>query len=129
MVWLKIKGYENEYQISNRGEIRRIDLHSNPRPVKSCLAVNKKRYVTLWKNGIRRNFMLHNLYAETFQVSVKTAMQIVYEQYEGNVTAKDRVRSWLLEKIQSCEAESTELDSMHDEILYLKSFLRQISES
>lgn len=73
--------------------------------------------------------MLHNLYAETFQVSVKTAMQIVYEQYEGNVTAKDRVRSWLLEKIQSCEAESTELDSMHDEILYLKSFLRQISES
>lgn len=96
--------------------------------MKSHKASNGKLYVTLWKNNVRKVYMLHNLYADTFKVSVKDAMRIIYEGYSGSGTAKDNVRFWLLEKIQECEQRKECNEDLQDEILYLKMFLEQISE-
>ena len=83
-IWLSIEGYDGEYQLSQRGELRRMVKHGY-KIIKSCTASNGKLYVTLWKHGVRRGYMLHNLYAETFGVSVETAERILYEGYKGHV--------------------------------------------
>lgn len=128
MIWLNIKGFENEYQMSEAGAVRRRSLGEASHIVKSSLAANGKLQINLHKNGVRKNFMLHHLYAETFQIPVKTAMQILYEGYTGNSESKNRVRQCLLEKIQECEAADPSANSLNDDILYYKSFLKQLSE-
>lgn len=128
MVWKKIKGYENEYEISKKGDVRRLDDEYDGHIVQSTIASNGKLQVQLWKNGLRKNFMLHNLYAEAFEISVKKAMRILYEGFEGDTAAKDRVKRWLLEKIHECEQSNDSDAPPGDEILYLKSFLRELNE-
>lgn len=128
MIWLNIDGYNGEYQLSEKGDLLRDDEVKGRRIVKSCTAANGRKYVTLWKNGERKNVMLHNLYYETFHVPVRTAMQILYEGYIGQEAAKKQVRTWLLEKIQECQEEEKAGVSRHDEILYLKTFLEEINK-
>lgn len=123
-MWLNIKGYEGEYQISKKGIIRRLSEGGDAYIVKHHTALNGKWYVTLWKNGNRKNYMLHNLYADTFGIPVKNAIRILYEGYKGDAIAKENVRNWLLSKIYDCEQQN--LDYSNDEILYLKSFLKQL---
>lgn len=120
MLWINVKGYGGQYRLSEKG-----DLMHGKRVVKSCNASNGKRYVTLWKNGVRKNYMLHNLYADTFELPVEDAMRILYEGYSNNPGAKNNVREWILLKIGECERES---DKFNDEILYLRNFLRQLNE-
>lgn len=127
MVWLNVFGYNGTYQLSDKGDLRRLSSDRGLHIVKSCVAGNGKRYVTLWKDGKRRNVMLHNLYAETFHVPVKVAMRILYEGYQGDATAAARVKTWLMEKIQDCEQKECSGMNMNDEILYLRSFLAQIN--
>ena len=129
MVWLKVKGYNGQYLLSEKGDLKRREGRDGTHIVKSCIASNGKRYVTLWSDGKRKNVMLHNLYAETFCVPIKTAMRILYEDFDGDATARIRVRTWLLDKIQECELMESNGASLHDDILYLKSFLEQINES
>lgn len=128
MIWLNVKGYAGEYQLSEKGDLRRRTQERGSYYVKSCVSSNGKLYVTLWKNGKRKTYMLHNLYAETFHLPVKAAKQILYEGYVGNATAKNNVRTWLLEKIQECEKTESFNGDMHDEILYLRSFLNQVND-
>ena len=42
MVWLRISGYENEYQISEKGDVRKSLSGEEPRIVKSTRAANGK---------------------------------------------------------------------------------------
>lgn len=128
MIWLNIKGFEGEYQISENGTVRRRRIGEDYHIVKSTPAANGKLQINLWKNGIRKNCMLHHLYADTFQISVKTAMQILYEAYTGSSESKTRVRGWLLKKIQECEAANSPDNNFNDDILYYKYFLAQLSE-
>ena len=65
--WRDIKGYEGVYQISNLGHIKRIRCaKGRERIIKGFLT--KKRYlkVTLHKDGIRKDYLVHRLVAETF---------------------------------------------------------------
>ena len=127
MIWLNIDGYDGAYKLSEKGELIRITAHG-PRIIKSCEASNGKLCVTLWKNKKRKVFMLHNLYADTFNVSINDAMRIIYEGYEGNSASKDNVKNWLLSKISECEQNIHRGVNMNDEVLYLKGFLKQINE-
>lgn len=127
MIWLNIKDYEEEYQISERGEVRRLSKKGISM-VKSCKASNGKIYVTLWKDGRRKSFMLHNLYADTFGVSLKCAMRILYEGYDGDLEAKENVRRWVIGRISECEQDTQHGKNLNEEIRYLKSFLRQLSD-
>lgn len=127
MIWLNIRNYEGEYQISDKGYVRRISGRGC-HIVKSCKSANGRHYITLWKNGKRRSFALHKLYADAFGVSEKCSIKILYEGYKGDLEAKDRVRKWLINKISDCEENIQDDKNINDEIRYLKSFLRQLNE-
>ena len=127
MIWLKIAGYNGDYELSEKGDLRRITKRGESL-VTRCKASDGKLYVTLWKNSARKVYMLHRLYADTFKVSIKDAKRILYEGYSGKSEAKENVRTWLLDKIQECEQRKEYNEDLNDEVLYLKMFLKQLSE-
>ena len=123
-MWLNIDGYEGRYQISNRGEVRSVHPVRGVHILVPCRASNGKFYITLYWKGKRKTYMLHNLLSETFKMPVEDANRVIYEGYQGENVAKDNVRGWLLEKISDCERSRCDY---HDEILYLKKFLEELS--
>lgn len=75
-LWVDIYGYENYYQISNKGRVRSLDRTVNTRGgtrvVKGKILSNNKtngngyRIVALSKNGNVKNKYIHRLVAESF---------------------------------------------------------------
>lgn len=61
--WLKVKGYEERYEISDMGRIRRLSDGGLMRP-----AINQNGYqhVVLSKNGKAKDFRVHRLVATHF---------------------------------------------------------------
>lgn len=61
--WLKVKGYEERYEISDTGRIRRLSDGGLMRP-----AINQNGYqhVVLSKNGKTKDFRVHRLVATHF---------------------------------------------------------------
>ena len=61
--WLKVKGYEDRYEISDMGRIRRLSDGGTMRP-----AVNQNGYqhVVLSKDGKTKDFRVHRLVATHF---------------------------------------------------------------
>ena len=84
-MWKDIPGYENEYQMSDSAAIKRKDGHGadgrllTEKTLKASRASNGKSYICLWKNGKRKSYMLHKIYAKTFGISEKEAVRRVYE--------------------------------------------------
>ena len=72
--------------------------------------------------------MLHKVYAEAFGIPVDEAIRILYEGFDGSLSAKDNIRVWLQEKIQDCELQMRKGKNFNDEILYLKAFLKQLND-
>lgn len=127
MLWLNIKNYEGKYQLSDKGDLRKM-TPKGFQAVKACKASNGKLYITLWKDGKRKTLMLHNVYADTFKVSGSDAHKIIYENCKELAKAKDNLREWLLLKIVDCEQREQYGEDMHAEIMYLKTFLSQIND-
>lgn len=66
-MWCSIPGYENQYMISDRGEIRHFpDNTSEGRPLKPRLNNCGYLIVDLFKSGKRQCFLLHRLVALAF---------------------------------------------------------------
>ena len=75
-IWLPIGSYENLYEVSNLGRVRRIESFVNGKAgskrkvsgkiLKPRTYRNGYLYVTLCKNGVVRNFLLHRLVATAF---------------------------------------------------------------
>ena len=77
-VWKDIEGFEGWYKVSNLGNVKSLDrivTYSDGRRYKYkgkriALTPNLNRsgylYVTLVRNGMRKNFKVHRLVAETF---------------------------------------------------------------
>ena len=63
-VWKDIPGYEDEYQASNLGNIRSIK--SNNLILKGDYQPNGYKRVYLWKNGSKKNLLVHRLVALSF---------------------------------------------------------------
>ena len=71
-IWKDIPGYENLYQVSNLGNIRRI-LFINNKIQKKKITIIKKQtnkrnriQASLYKNGKRKNLLVHRLVAMAF---------------------------------------------------------------
>ena len=60
--WVKIKGYEERYEISDTGRVRRIDGHI----MRSAINQNGYEHIVLSKNGVAKDFRVHRLVAEHF---------------------------------------------------------------
>ena len=75
-IWKEIKGYEGLYEVSSEGRVRSVDrlvydnTHRCNRSLKGKVLKNRKgQYyyeVHLCKDGIRKQFYVHRLVAETF---------------------------------------------------------------
>lgn len=57
-IWKDIKGYENLYQISNLGRVKSLGKH---KILKNCANSSGYLNVTLVKNKVRKNFLVHRL--------------------------------------------------------------------
>lgn len=73
--WKDIKGYEGLYQVSNLGRVRSLDRQVRNRSgiaikkgkILSLVTVNKHyKKVSLWKDNIGENRLVHRLVAEAF---------------------------------------------------------------
>lgn len=67
--WKPIKNYE-DYLISNYGQVKRNNT------ILKEWEHNKYHYITLCKNGKKKNFLLHRLVAETFLPNPNNLPQI-----------------------------------------------------
>lgn len=71
-IWKDINGYEGLYQVSNCGRVKRLMFINNvctkPKEtiIKPCVKDNKYLYISLHKDGGKKNKYIHRLVAEAF---------------------------------------------------------------
>ena len=88
-MWRDIKDYEGLYEINENAVVRRVEGKGiDGRKVTTHVVVSSKtrkgtRYIALWKNGNRKTFMLHKLYAEAFYMSENEACRRLYKGFIG----------------------------------------------
>lgn len=66
--WKPIKGYEGFYEVSNKGRVRsveRLNARGQHRKGKA-ISANSIQQVSLYKDGKRKNFLVHKLVADAF---------------------------------------------------------------
>ena len=113
-MWRDIKGYEGLYEINENAVVRRVDgTGIDGRKVSTHVVVSSRtkkgtRYIALWKEGGRRTYMLHKLYATAFQMSENEAIRRLYRGFNGNGEAIHNVCGTLLESLKIYEKEQAE---------------------
>lgn len=133
-MWRAIKGYEGLYEIDENADVwrlggcRRAGIATRQHRVAISRTRHGQLYVALWKGGMRKNFMLHKLYADTFSVSDAEAKRRVYLGFRGDIQAPAHVKKLLREDLRMLRAEETGGMDRHDEILYLEQFIGQLEE-
>lgn len=131
-VWKAIEGYEEMYEISDRAEIRRIAGEGldgrkvSQHRISSSKAQNGMRYVSLWKDGKRKSFMQHKLYASAFHLTENEAARRIYYGFRGDKEAIDNVRDHLKVLALEFQREEKSGKDRHDEILYIEAFLEEL---
>lgn len=126
MEWLPIPGYQ-KYQMAADGTVRRFDIYDNIHIVKSTPAANGQRLITLWKDGKRKCFMLHNVYMSVFHTSKEDTLRILYKGFNGKTTAKQNVCNWISLKMQELEQQQSHGD-YSEEIRYLQECLTHLTK-
>ena len=128
-MWKDIPGYENEYQMSDSAAIKRKDGHGadgrllTEKTLKASRASNGKSYICLWKNGKRKSYMLHKIYAKTFGISEKEAVRRVYEGFSGRREPAEYVQGMLEKDLKVLEEElANGVDRNEEMLLYKKIF-------
>ena len=131
-MWRDIKGYEGLYEINENAVVRRVDgTGIDGRKVSTHVVVSSRtkkgtRYIALWKEGGRRTYMLHKLYATAFQMSENEAIRRWSRGFNGNGEAIHNVCGTLLESLKIYEKEQAEGLNRNDEILYIRQFLEEL---
>lgn len=131
-MWREIKGYEGLYEMSEDGKVRRLEgIQASGRHISEHLITtygtkNRMKYVCLWREGSRKNYMLHKLYATTWDVTENDAVSRVYHGFRGSQTAPVVVRDMLQRNIAACREDEAAGADRHDEILYLEGFLAEM---
>lgn len=131
-MWRDIKGYEGLYEINENAVVRRVDgTGIDGRKVSTHVVVSSRtkkgtRYIALWKEGGRRTYMLHKLYATAFQMSENETIRRLYRGFNGNGEAIHNVCGTLLESLKIYEKEQAEGLNRNDEILYIRQFLEEL---
>ena len=66
-VWKDIPDYEGKYKASNLGRIKSLNFNGTGKEKIMKLRTGNRYYmIALWKNGIRKDYLLHRIVAETF---------------------------------------------------------------
>lgn len=103
-MYIQIKGYDGKYLINKFGVVKRKTSNGKLVEVKSYPDRNNHyKTVTLWRNGKRKIYMLHNLVSETMGIPVEDAKRSCYDGYSLIPGAKENVRDFLLQAISDRE--------------------------
>lgn len=75
-VWKGIEGYEGLYQVSNFGRVKSLERdvynpryeikHLKEKILKAGINIDGHLYVNLYKNGVKKPYLIHRLVAEAF---------------------------------------------------------------
>ena len=66
-VWKDIPDYEGKYKASNLGRIKSLNFNGTGKEkIMKPRTGNRYYMIALWKNGIRKDYLLHRIVAETF---------------------------------------------------------------
>ena len=131
-MWRDIKEYEGLYEINENAVVRRVEGKGiDGRKVTTHVVVSSKtrkgtRYIALWKDGNRKTFMLHKIYAEAFYMSENEACRRLYKGFIGYGQAVQNVKDILLRNLSDLEKEQSAGENRHDEILYIQQFLDEL---
>lgn len=133
-MWQDIRGYEGLYEINENAVVRRMDGNgTDGRKVSTHIVMSSRtkkgtRYIALWKDGKRRTYMLHKLYAAAFHISESEAGRRLYRGFIGDGEAIRNVRNTLLYNLRLYETEQADGVNRNDEILYIRQFLEELNK-
>lgn len=134
-MWREIKGYEGLYEINEQAMVRRMSgtasdgRRTSAHRVLSSKTAKGTDYIALWKDGERRTFMLHKLYAQAFYMSEKEACRRLYYGFRGDGQAVENVKVILMNNLKELEEREAAGEDHHDEILYMKQFLEEMKNN
>lgn len=87
-VWADIKGFDGKYQVSNKGNVRRLNGRRH-----ACLSLGKNTsgylQVKLYGSGFTRHAYVHHLVLEAFVSSRPIGLEACHN--DGNRTNNDRM--------------------------------------
>lgn len=100
-IWKDILNYEGKYQVSNLGNVRALNYHRENKTRLLIPKVDKYGYlvVALYKNKIRKNYLVHRLVMSAFVGKSNLTVNHKDENKQNNklenleyMTTKDNVR-------------------------------------
>lgn len=105
--WIDLKGYEKFYEISNFGNIRNYKTKK-----KRKTYINNSGYVCiiLYKNGKRKNYLIHRLVAENFLQNIDNYNEVNHKD-EDKLNNKASNLEWCSHK-QNCNFGSRNIRSI-----------------
>jgi hypothetical protein len=81
-IWIDIKNYNGDYQISNYGNVK--SLKGKPKILKYGYCNSKYKKVSLCKNNECKSFMIHKLVYENFNDIILTGKHIIIDHIDNN---------------------------------------------
>ena len=88
-IWKPVLNYEEQYEVSNRGRVRRIGVSKGAKVGRILAkAYNTRGYLmtTLWKNNVSRSYTIHLLVAQAF---VEGDFSLTVDHIDGNKLNND----------------------------------------
>lgn len=79
-IWKDIEGYENKYQISDKGNVRSLNFNNTGKPRNLKQKINRYGYneVKLSKNNKTKNFLVSTLVAQAFINKVNPDKEVMH---------------------------------------------------
>lgn len=85
--WRPVRGYEGKYEVSNRGNVKRICKGRGSKPgriIHQCDHVAGYKIVSLWKDNRGKSYLVHRVVAAAFSGEIPDGFEI--NHIDGNKT-------------------------------------------
>lgn len=95
-IWMNVKGYEDEYEVSELGNVRR-----KRKNLSKPINIDGYEKVTLCKNGECINYLVHRLIAGTFLKNLDNKPQVHHKDFNKSNNHISNLE-WVTEK-ENCQ--------------------------
>jgi hypothetical protein len=112
--WRDIKGYEGLYQVSNLGRVKSMKRTTTKGGILKHDIVTGYLRVSLCKNNIRKNYLIHRLVAENFIGYRDSPMQINHKDFNRQNNRPENLE-WVTRKENIKHFRTSERAILRDE--------------